>query len=320
MPSGAMMSVNLSRADAEKYLSEHSSTKSVHIACVNSPINVTLSGLETPLDKLKSSLDADGIFAMKLRTGGISYHSPIMEKISGEYSDAMGILHPSQHGIRNIPMISSVTGKPIRRPEKICSNPNYWVENMVRPVLFSDALQNLLRGSSRNKIGEISLPIVDDLVEIGPHPALRRPVQDGMNSAGLSRNVRYTSLLSRFEPPISSLLRFSGTLFTYGYPIDFTTVNQPESSTQAIASFRVKTPPYPFDRSKKYWYESRISRDFRLRASKSSALLGYPASDWNPMEPRWRKIITADEMPWVLDHRVRFIVYRPFRVTYKVSG
>lgn len=110
--SGAMMSVNISEEALPAYIEKVTLEINVHIACVNSPQNITISGEESDMDILQTYLDEDGIFARKLNTG-VAYHSSAMEAISMEYLTCIGILSSGDVGKYPTVMISTVTGTPI---------------------------------------------------------------------------------------------------------------------------------------------------------------------------------------------------------------
>ncbi|KAK7427746.1 hypothetical protein QQZ08_005684 [Neonectria magnoliae] len=175
-----MISINLAESEVSKFLDmivDQNARAKVCVACINSPLNsplnCTLSGHEAAIDAVKAQAVKDGIFAQKLKTG-VAYHSPSMQVIAGEYLLLMGGLE-SQDGraTAGIPMVSSVSAKVVSRD--ILSSTQYWVDNMVSPVQFSQAIQILTQNSSTLKA---SFGSITDLVEIGPHPALRRPVKD----------------------------------------------------------------------------------------------------------------------------------------------
>jgi acyl transferase domain-containing protein len=167
---GAMMAVGLAQEEVQPYISEILATEKAQIglrvACVNSPTNTTVAGDEHLIDALNATLNAQntGIFARKLRVQ-VAYHSPQMQAVANEYLEALGSLLKGAPTTETIPMISSVTGKLVADKE-VCK-PNYWVENMVSPVLFSPAVKEMCGSGSE----------VDYLVEIGPHSAL-----EGMSS------------------------------------------------------------------------------------------------------------------------------------------
>ncbi|KAL7945550.1 putative polyketide synthase [Trichoderma barbatum] len=305
---GAMMSINLAEVNVAGYLSAIGAEASlVCVACINSPLNCTLSGPETAIDAIKAQADKDSIFAQKLKTG-VAYHSPAMEAIAEEYRTRMGPLDgASRQDLKvasGIPMVSSVSGKVVR-PAALQTG-QYWVNNMVSPVRFADAIQLLTQEPSKVKIG---LSSITDLVEIGSHPALRRVAQDTIRQAGNKKQlIRYSAALQRSHPAIQTTLALVGQLFCLGHNVSITAVNQMAGAGSMDLTkkpaFLVDTPEYPFDRSQKYWAESRISRDYRLRGKPNGDVLGARASDWNPLAPRWRNFLSVESVPWTGHHKI----------------
>jgi acyl transferase domain-containing protein len=294
---GAMLSVNLAPHHTSEYLEKTGVTK-VNVACINSPLNVTLSGPEEAIDKVKRQADQDDIFAQKLKTG-VAYHSPSMKAIASEYLAALEGLTERKDRAR-IPMVSSVTGKRIS-PETL-STGQYWVDNMLSPVRFAEVVQVI---ANKNSVRKLGLSNITDLVEIGPHPALRRPVKDTLDEiSSVAKGVRYNFVLHRSHPAPQTTLELAGQLFCQGYPVSVSAVNQQSTKEK----FLVDCPRYPFDRSQRYWTESRLSRDSRLREAVKGELLGVRVSDWNPLEPRWRNFWSTDSSPWTGDHKVSPIV------------
>ncbi|KAL2174429.1 polyketide synthase [Thermothelomyces heterothallicus CBS 202.75] len=297
----AMISVNLSEAQVPDYLSKTelstaNALSSVCVACVNSPLNCTLSGPEAAIDAIKAQADRDGIFAQKLRTG-VAYHSPSMLAIAGEYLTLMGHLDgaaaPKVSG--GIIMMSSVTGKEVRPTE--LAKPQYWVSNMVSTVRFSDAVRALLDKFDSS---------ITDLVEVGPHPALRRPARD---TVGKEQQIRYAGVLDRSRPATETMLELVGQLFSLGHAVSIPSVNH-EKAKLAPRPL-VDCPAYPFDHSHRYWAESRLSRDFRLRGTVQGEILGMRASDWNPLAPRWRNFLSVESSPWLGHHKISDTVLYP---------
>lgn len=292
---GAMMSVNLAETDAESYLIKVSPPGRVSVACINSPTNVTLSGDENAIDQLQVSLEKDGVFARKLRTG-VAYHSSAMHQVAEEYLSSLGHLEPRESYGGNPFMVSTVTSQKVATISLL--DPQYWVDNLKSPVRFTDALQYVVHTAPKVD----GLKLITDYLEIGPHGALQRPIRDSLAYAGNS-TARYGSVLSKQDSPSKSVLQLVGQLFTFGHPISITAANQQNGPSPAARPV-VNSPQYPFDRTQTYWYESRTSRDWRLREGPSQGLSGLRASDWNPLQPRWRKMLTIEEVPWVTDHVV----------------
>lgn len=294
--SSAMISVNIPAHEVEHYLGKtglSSVVKSVQVACINSPLNSTLSGLEDEIDIIKKQLDNDAIFAQKLKTG-IAYHSSVMRSIAEKYSTLLGSLEPGElNREANPSMFSSVTGNIIERSS--LGKAQYWVDNLVLPVRFCEALENLAARLSG----------LSDVVEIGPHSALRRPVQDILRNITSTRDtVRYSSVLNRSKSPVHAVFELLGHLFSHGHQVHVSAANQHEPSTPLL----VDCPEYPFDHSHKYWAESRLSRNYRSRGPIRSDMLGVQANDWNSLEPKWRNFWSVQSTPWIGDHSVSRIM------------
>ncbi|PGH03618.1 hypothetical protein AJ79_07309 [Helicocarpus griseus UAMH5409] len=316
--SRTMMSVGLSEVQIQPYFEKVAfkfGELEVVIACVNSPKNVTVSGLEFQIDFLKSILDEDKIFARKLIVP-VAYHSPQMNDIAGDYLEAIGDLEMGEKGSSNPAMISSVTGRRVYAKDVIQAE--YWKNNMVSLVKFSKALSKIcarsplkpkkLDGSHRSSVN------VTELVEIGPHSALQGPIRDILISIGRQNDVGYSSLLKRKMSAKTSTLEAVGRLHCSGYPVKLSSVNcyDDEDKTSNQPKVLVDLPSYPFNHSQKYWHESRLSSSgYRFRHHGRHDLLGTPVPDWNPLEPMWRNIIRVSELPWVEDHKVEGKILYP---------
>ncbi|ESZ94756.1 polyketide synthase [Sclerotinia borealis F-4128] len=296
----AMMSVNLPEGEVNAYLAKVlprsggvAADSGIHISCINSPSNVTLSGDEAAIDKVKEHLDRDGIFAQKLKTG-VAYHSPAMESITEDYLNCLRVLEQRQASNVNAFMISSVTG--CRVSATSLSEGQYWADNLVSPVRFADAIQYIVLAAPKMD----NLKGISDYIEIGPHGALRRPINDTLTQATGGKAFKYSSILSKFDSPVKSTLDLVGNLFAHGFQVSVTTAIQTQE--QDSMHLPVDLPQYPFDRLQLYWHESRLSRDWRLRGTATNQVLGVRASDWNPLQPRWRKILSVEQMPWLAGH------------------
>ncbi|KAL8786450.1 MAG: hypothetical protein Q9213_002766 [Squamulea squamosa] len=302
---GAMLSVDLSEHEIRTSISKITKGRpdiSLHVACINSSRNVTVSGNERDIDMLRSNLETKGLPAQKLKTG-VAYHSPAMRHISVEYEQVLRDLHrPREDQPRRVQMISSVTGELIR-DMSILTEASYWVNNMVQPVRFHDAISQLVsRSQTTRRLGSKAENLVHDIVEVGPHPALRRPIKLAVENANVKINYAYA--LSRQKHGIDGVLELAGLLLSSGYPIAMDKVNQIHVSKATDLSVLANLPQYPFDHSRSYWFESEISRHSRVRKFPRLELLGTPVPDWNALEPRWRKFFDFTETPWIEDHKV----------------
>ena len=260
---------------------------------------------------MQAALDQAGVFARELLVA-VSYHSSQMSAISEEYADALGDLRIGETPVKPVAMVSSVTEKRINAAE--LSQVSYWVQNMVRPVRFSQALTSLLAPSaSAKKLGgkRKDTLLLYDLLEIGPHSTLRAPIRSILSKLSRGVEVAYRTLLVRGMSAVKTMLEAMGYLFCRGYEILLDQLNFTDKELQ-LANRLNELPQYPFNHSKVYWTESRISRSHRLRKFGHLDLLGTPSEDWNQLEACWRNIIRVSKTPWVEDHIVSPISFLLF--------
>lgn len=307
-----MISVGLSETEVNHYLellALQFGKCGVVVGCVNSPANVTLSGDEVQIDTLKLLLEKDLVFARKLQVD-VAYHSPQMDQIASEYLQSIKGLQPGDH-VDNFTMISTVTGRRLYLDEMQQSE--YWVRNMTSQVKFSSALTQIFSSSAKKlkikaEARSRGIPIINDILEVGPHSALQGPIKDTLKALG-RRDMSYRSILIRRASAVQTLLDAAGHLRCSGYAVDLSQVNRPGKKPDDCPATLADLPEYPFDHSRSYWHESRLSKEgYRLRKHPRLDLLGTSVPDWNPLEARWRKFIRVSETPWVADHKVRELV------------
>jgi zearalenone synthase (highly reducing iterative type I polyketide synthase) len=182
---GGMMAVGCSQDEADGVIEQSKLDGTAVVACVNSPSSVTLSGDVDTLEQLRIIFDERKIFARRLKVE-MAYHSRHMNRVFGSYSAYIADLEPIPQGYNEDQsengsvqtMVSSVTGQEAA-PELL--GPYYWVRNLVSPVLFSDAVKELVCPAEAEDIndtgGNDDNKAVDLLIEIGPHSALSGPVE-----------------------------------------------------------------------------------------------------------------------------------------------
>lgn len=286
-----MMSVGLGREAVQAYLKAE---PTVTVACVNSPINVTLSGPATAIARLSETLDREEVFARKLPVK-IGYHSEALRDGASEYESLIrGIKAPVAAGKKaaSTAFFSSTTGALITLEGLV--SPSYWVKNLLSPVLFHDAVTALV---SERKQGS------KFLVEIGPQSALRRPVKDIFTNLGEDGDKwSYAGVLNPRQDDVKSVLETIGSLWSSGMPIDLNGPNQVSINSKHQPKLVADLPSYPFSRAKEYWDEPRLSKIYSNRPFRRHALLGLRENDWNGSEAAWRHPIRVAENPWILDH------------------
>ncbi|KAH8701329.1 hypothetical protein GQ44DRAFT_785142 [Phaeosphaeriaceae sp. PMI808] len=125
-----------------------------------------------------------------------AYHSHHMNRCS----DATGFSFHKQT-VENCLWVSSVYNKAASHvSDRLTSE--HWNENMVQPVLFSQAIETAYR---------LAGPF-DLAIEIGPHPALKRPVIETYEAVHGSQ-LPYTALLQRGKDDVEAFSEGLGRLW-----------------------------------------------------------------------------------------------------------
>jgi acyl transferase domain-containing protein/NADPH:quinone reductase-like Zn-dependent oxidoreductase len=290
----SMMAVGLGADEVKPYIAKaiaaHPEVKSVSIACHNSSTSVTLSGPATSLEAVRTEVVADGHFARMLQVD-MAYHSPFMAPSGDVYVErlaAEGFSALCRHS-SHVKMYSSVDGDWTQRPVDI----EYWKSNMVQPVLFEQALRQML---SRQESP-------DFLVEIGPSGALAGPVgQVKKQLPGGGSNIQYVSALTRGQDAENAIFNAAGQLFISGYNIDLKEVNA--IPTQPLPKTLIDLPNYSWNHNTDYWYESEASKDWRYRQFPHHDLLGSKVLGTAWQAPSWKKSLRLEDLPWLKDHRL----------------
>ena len=260
------------------------------VACENSPTSTTLSGDEEAIDRLCAVFQDNGIFNRKLFVD-VAYHSPHMKLIAELYLARIAhIQPPADMALSKVEFFSSLRGRKIDLAEL---GPQYWVDNLTQAVRFSTSLQQLC-----------TQHCPDVLVEIGPHAALKGPILQTLTRLDTAATkIAYLPTLVRGADATRTCLETAGRLFVHGYPLDFFEVNhhrEEDEKPELVPSLYT----YPWSRQK-YWYESRLTRQHRLKPFGRNDLLGTLA-DWSSdLEPTWRNIIRTEDLPWLKEFQVQ---------------
>ncbi|KAK9439737.1 KR domain-containing protein [Metarhizium brunneum] len=295
---GAMAAVGLGPRELSRFI-----VNGVQIACENSPMSTTLSGdrpkiLDT-VSLIRSELPE---VPVKLLNVDIAYHSHQMKSLAEEYEELLsrGLITLGEwHYTATSLFISSVTGHAVSPYHAF--NPKYWVQNLISTVRFSAAVSKLmeLKGDGT-------------MLEVGPHSTLAGPVRQ--ICAGAGRHCSYASAVMRGESSAASILSAFGRLFQEGVPFDLAALYP--TSAKAISGL----PEYSWDHSNSFWYESRLARDWRKRSHPHHCLLGSRTLESPDLEPQWRNILSLEQEPWLMDHKVDQDVVFPLACYVAMAG
>ena len=292
--SGAMAALGMGWEEAEKYL-----VANVTIACDNAPKSVTISGNLDPVEAVVASvrkLQPD-VMVRKLQVNQ-AYHSHLMTEVGEAYSSRIESRLSDVRPI--IPFFSSVTGNLLDKSTNL--DPKYWQRNLESPVLFKAAVCSILEH-----------PIAENcaFLEIGPHSALSGPLRQILTQK--SCRVPYASTLIRNQSCVESFLSSVGKLWSLQVPIDLEALIP---SGECLSGL----PSYPWDHEESYWYESRLSKDFRQRKHPHHDLLGARVMESTDQEPSWRNVFHLNTATWVRDHKVGEDIVFPFAGYVAMAG
>lgn len=292
---GMMMAVGLSVLHVQEYI-RRVPPGTVVVACENSPASVTLSGDEAHILYLAQEMDEDNVFH-RLLDVSTAYHSYHMLLIAQSYQQSLDGVRPvgTAQGPR---MFSSVTGEEIFASSV---GAEYWTKNLTSPVLFNQAFSKMYE--------DIKPKLV---LEASPAVTLARPIQQIVTTLAPGKTTTelpYISLLKRNEHASVTALTALGDLWAHGCPADFSWVWR--SKEGLLPRLLVDLPPYPFNHSKSYWFESHLGVALRHRQHGREDLIGAPLVESTPQASRWRGFLRLDENPWLSDHKVQKVIIYP---------
>ncbi|KAF6790304.1 polyketide synthase [Colletotrichum sojae] len=284
IPAGGMAAIGLGKAQVTPYL-----RSGVLVGCENSPNSVTLTGDKGPLDLVVKDIQNahPSVLARALQVDR-AYHSHHMQAIASQYLDLLKP-HVKPHDPKT-PFISSVTTQILSKAADF--GPEYWVRNLVSPVLFDGAVRGALHAEKLEKI----------FLEIGPHSALAGPIRQILGAENAT--AEYINVLTRGKDSHEELLRAVGEMWLY---------NQPVALDRVIEKGDVLSdlPSYPWHYEEPLWHESRISEEYRLRKFRHHELLGSRVSQSTTAHPAWRNLLRLEDVPWIAEHEVEGTIILP---------
>lgn len=289
---GSMMAAGLSFEEAERYLSKVTSGKAV-VGCHNSPLSVTLSGDADAIDELGILLKADGVFTRKLNVP-TAFHSHHMSHDATQYLRYLEESFNTPQDPLLAHLSSSVTGGWCEKASDF--GPEHWVDYMLQPVRFSDALSKLCSERPWDERFEKGHKAVDVLIEIGPHGALAAPIRQSLQAAQFKDlQIGYISALKRNENAVHTMHDLAGFLWTRGYPVDLTAVNSAETQ-QNRPNLLTGLTPYPWNHQSKLRAESSIAKRYRFRPFGPDELIGFLDTSCDLSYPSWTNIFEPERL------------------------
>ncbi|MEW6736428.1 MAG: type I polyketide synthase, partial [Acidobacteriota bacterium] len=257
---GSMAAVELTPTAASHALVGYENRLS--IAAINSPTSIVLSGESVALTKVLQFLKQGGISNRSL---GVNYafHSPQMIPLRAEFEEALLGITPQTAAIT---ICSTVTGL-ISNGESF--DAHYWGRNLTDTVRFAEAMDRLIANG------------YDIYLEIGPHPVLVKPISECLSNR--EHEALVLSSLRRDKEDSAIMFDSLGTLYTFGYPVDWHSLYHQHSRF-------VSLPSYPWQYTR-YWIENELLDTNSTDQQNIDSWL-YELN-WKP-QPHAKKLLTID--------------------------
>ncbi|QQK39474.1 Hybrid NRPS/PKS enzyme, putative [Penicillium digitatum] len=293
---GAMMAAGTSFQDAKELCEMPTLENRICVAASNSSTSVTFSGDTDAINEAREILEDEKKFARLLKVDK-AYHSHHMLSCAVPYIAAVrkcgvAIQHPPSGSAT---WISSVYGDKIENANDNLAD-TYWSNNMIKPVLFSQAVTYAVG---------VAGPF-DMALEIGPHPALKGPALQTIQEVS-GQTLAYTGTLNRGKNANEALSSALGALWiALGEGVvDFAGFEMKAMRQQKIPQLIKGLPSYSWDHDRVYWHESRSSVAIRTGKEPFHSLLGIKCPDGTENELRWRNYLHPREVPWLAHHQVQ---------------
>lgn len=254
MPAGAMLSVRMTAAEVEPYLSD-----AIQLAAENGPSASVVAGPIPDIEALAARLEAQGAASRRLQTSH-AFHSAMMDP-------AVPALEELARSVRlsapQMQIASTLTGRWLNAAE--ATDPGYWSRHMRQPVRFSAAIRHL--------ISEFQNPL---FLEAGPGTALCSFVRQHRKANAVPAALSSLSNDAAREERL--VAEAAGQLWSAGHTIE---------TSAHDGRRRIVLPTYPFERQR-HWVET-LSRSVQAPVAnlpaQQSEPIAIPAVKALPPEP-----------------------------------
>lgn len=260
---GRMLSVELSAAAARAAIPDWTN---LHIAAVNGPRSVVLSGDTAAVERVAACLAEQGA-ATRYLPVKYAFHSHQVEAAADALARALGPARGQRAAVR---LVSTVTGAVCEGPEL---DSRYWARNVRDTVRFADAIEAVVR--SQKAV----------FVEIGPHPVLRQSIVDtAAAAAGDDAPLQIVHSLYRGRGGAATMLASLGSLHAAGCQVDWKSVNPALARPVALPSYAWQRERYWLDHVRAYSPLNQSAPVHEAPALPSRAAEWLYETVWRPSE------------------------------------
>ena len=293
---GGMLSIARPVADVRARL--RGCVGELSIAAVNGPSSVVVCGDSAALDEFYEDCVAEGVWARRIAVDYAS-HSSQVEPLRQPLLDALAGISPRA---ASVAFHSTVTGGPA---DTATLDAEYWYTNLRNPVLFEQAVRDLIeRGFGT-------------FLEISPHPVLTTAVtQTAESAAGAAATTVVTGSLTREQGDLADFLRHVGEAYAAGLPVQWA------AAFAERGARRISLPGYAFSRQR-FWADGGEgggdSRAAGLDPARHPVLAGRLKLA-EGLGTLFTGRLGAREHPWLADHTVHGDVIVPGTVFVEAAA
>ncbi|HXS85984.1 MAG TPA: SDR family NAD(P)-dependent oxidoreductase [Mycobacterium sp.] len=275
---GAMLSAELSRAEADELIAGRESR--VAVAASNSVRSTVLSGDSDVLAELMSEIERRMRFCRWVDVD-VASHSPRMDALRDDLAAALTGIRLSA---TTTPMYSTVTDEPI---DGATLDGAYWVANLRSPVRFSPTARQLLEQGHQV------------FLEASPHPVLLSALREDADDLG--RACTLVPSMRRDQGGRDDVLAALGVLYASGQSVAWDRLH-PRGGRL------VSAPTYPWQRER-FWLD--LAAPGTSAVTDASPWRGPIRSSVQPNTMLCEIDVSTDLFPILSDHRVQGSVVVP---------
>ncbi|RAL06443.1 non-reducing polyketide synthase pyr2, partial [Aspergillus ibericus CBS 121593] len=294
---GAMLASGIPWEEAQALCDEGFDGK-VRVAASNSPVSVTFSGDLDAVQELEWMLKSLDLSVRRLRVD-VAYHSHHVVPCAVPYHHAL-----EECEIRAYPVMVKWFSSVYKSKELQTGDlsPQYWCHNMLRPVLFFQAVNAAFADN----------PDIELVVEVGAHPTLKGPILQTLSDIkGSEPEIAYLGLAERGASSPEVFASAIGSFWTHlGPNLDIQRYMSLFDHSYG-SRFLKGLPTYPFDHSRSYWTLSRLTNARLHCIDPPHPLLGALSPETGENEWRWRNHLSRTQLNWLSNHQIQSQVVFP---------
>lgn len=197
-------------------------TNGLVIAAYNAKNILVISGAKGEIAQYSRQCADEGIASLTLNVTH-SFHSPVLYDVACEFRKRLNHFNWEHIRTPQLPMYSTVTGGVLTTPPNI----DYWIQHLLSPTLFDDALTTAMQDG-----------VFNIALEIGPASALATLLK--------LKKIEFVAAPKESSDEISHFLNSVITLYQYGFV-------PKESGLYPKRLYKVPFPGYPFQKNS-YWF------------------------------------------------------------------